>query len=497
MKPGVIFNQDCTEFFVVNRPEAMSGELVDSFVDSLAAAGVAALFSNPSGQRVNYASKVREPYWLGYDPAGPDDQPFFDGYPRERLPIVRPLLDGMMRLDALGVDFHARAIARCHHHGMEGWISLRMNDVHDVDLPSSPQLDTFWKQNPDFRRVPYRFIQWFDRQLDYARPEVRHHYEVLIEEVLARYDLDGLELDFMRFPYYFRIGQELAGGEMLTAWLRDVHARAVAAGLRLGHPVKVAVRVPAEPETARQMGLDAVRWAAEGLVDLVIPTPFWETSDFNMPLRLWKRLLAGTGAALAGSLEILVRGYQKGVFTYQTPETSAGAAMAVLYGGADHVYLFNHFYDMAGQRTGMWTQAAAETYLRAMAAIETLAPLPRRHLLTYRDTRAPGEASNETLPQTSMLATFRLATGPRPAGRLVSVVLGFALPQDKAVHFAPPRVRVNSVLCTAIPQVQGSTVTYPAPAEAPGDEVHVIEVESATDRPFTVNWVEISIGPAT
>ena len=86
-----------------------------------------------------------------------------------------------------------------------------------------------------------------------------------------------------------------------------------------------------------------------GLVDLVTIAPFWETSDFNMPVRLWRRLLDGTGVSLAGGLEILVRGHQSGTFSYQTPETAAGAAMAVLYGGADHINLFNFFYDMPGQ----------------------------------------------------------------------------------------------------------------------------------------------------
>jgi hypothetical protein len=401
-----------------------------------------------------------------------------------------------MQLDRLGVDFHARALARCRHHGMEGWITVRMNDVHDVDLPTSPQLDAFWKQHPDFRRTPYRFSRWFDRQLDYARPEVRRHYWVLLEEIANRYDLDGLELDFMRFPYHFRIGQELAGGALLTGWLREVRKLTDGVAQRLGHPVRLGVRVPADPETARQMGLDAVAWARAGLVDLVTIAPFWETSDFNMPVRQWRRLLEGAGAALAGGLEILVRGHHAGVFSYQTPETAVGAAMAVLHGGADHVYLFNFFYHMPGQPTGLWTQSAAEQVLRAMAAVESLDPLPRRHVLTYRDTRAPGEADNETLPQTGTLAVFRLATGPRPAGRAVSVVLGFALPQDKASHLVPPRVRVNTTLCSAIPQVQGTTVTYAVPEEALGDEVHAIEVESADDRPFTVNWVELSVGPA-
>ena len=46
--------------------------------------------------------------------------------------------------------------------------------------------------------------------------------------------------------------------------------------------------------------------------------------------------------------------------------------MAVLYGGANHVNLFNFFYDMPGQPTGMWTQAATEQVLRAMASVKSL-----------------------------------------------------------------------------------------------------------------------------
>ena len=107
------------------------------------------------------------------------------------------------------------------------------------------------------------------------------------------------------------------------------------------------------------MGLDAVRWAHEGIIDLVTITPFWETSDFNMPVRLWRRLLDGTNVTLAAGLEILVRPYHNGNMVYQTPETTTGAAVAALHGGADAIYLFNHFYDMPGQRTKMWGQAEA------------------------------------------------------------------------------------------------------------------------------------------
>ena len=43
------------------------------------------------------------------------------------------------------------------------------------------------------------------------QPEVREHYIKLVREVCTRYDMDGLELDFVRFWLYFRPGREHAG----------------------------------------------------------------------------------------------------------------------------------------------------------------------------------------------------------------------------------------------------------------------------------------------
>jgi len=72
---GPLFNQDSTEFFYTHGPDEMSGEAVDAWVDGLAEAGVGTLFSNVNAMKTNYASKVWEPDWHGYDPAAGDDQP--------------------------------------------------------------------------------------------------------------------------------------------------------------------------------------------------------------------------------------------------------------------------------------------------------------------------------------------------------------------------------------------------------------------------------------
>src|ERR1041384_2794522 len=197
---GPILNHDSTAFFVAYSADQMSGALVDSWVDSLSEAGVGVMMSNINAMRANYASKVWETDWHGYDPAAGDDQPVLRHRPKEGVPITRKRLESARKLADLGINFHQRAIARCRQKGIAAWISVRMNDLHDCDLPDSPLLSSFFKEHRDWARVPSR-SGWTDRALDWAHPEVPEHYLKLIREALTLFDLDGLELDWMRFGY--------------------------------------------------------------------------------------------------------------------------------------------------------------------------------------------------------------------------------------------------------------------------------------------------------
>ena len=251
---GVLFNQDSTEFFYTHTADQMSAEAVDAWVDSLADAGVGTLFSNTNAMRANYASRVWETDWHGYDPAGPDDQPVLKYLPADDIPGTRRRLDSAQRLADMGIDFHERAFARCRKRGIGCWASMRMNDLHDCHLQDSPLLSTFYKEHPEFRRVPYRFTGWPDRALDWAFPEVRDHYLKFVVEHLERWNLDGLELDWMRFGYHFAIGRELEGGAILADWIGQVRQECRRAAKRLGHPVKLGVRVPSTPRDGAQLG---------------------------------------------------------------------------------------------------------------------------------------------------------------------------------------------------------------------------------------------------
>jgi hypothetical protein len=497
---GPIFNQDSTEFFFVRTADQMSGETVDAYIDDLARFGIGSFFSDVNAMRANYASKVWETDWHGYDPAGPDDQPVLRYLPPASVAPTRRRLDAAKRLADQGINFHQRALARCRHHGIGAWASVRMNDVHDCMTEDTPLLSSFFKAQRAARqlRAPHRDAWWADRGLDWERADVQEHYFKLVCEQLETLDLDGLELDWMRFVYHFRPGRELEGGRAITAWMRRVRAECDKAEKRLGHRVQLAVRVPSQPETARRSGIDGVAWAREGLVDLVVPTPFWATSDFDMPIVEWRRLLDGTSVQLAGGLEIRYQPMPNGPATMMTAELTAGLALTVLQGGADQVYLFNYF-PSGHSVIKDWGYDRYTQVICAMRSANELARLQRRHAVTFHDIRSPGEPANNALPATDTGMDFqwppgcaiRVQTGPKPGkGRKVELHLEF----DPA-SIAPEKLKiyVNSVQCAPKAGSAAPVMVYEVPAEIMADEAQVVEVVGGKAREFSIVRVEVDI----
>ena len=405
---GLLHNEDSTDFFAhQDFPPGKAGELVDRYVDLLAGAGVSVLMCNTNARRTNYRSTVWEAFWEGYDPNGPDDQPFLAAVPQDNRASYRKLVGNMLAAHSEGVDYPARVIQRCRHHGIAPWISLRMNDVHENDNLGHPFHSALWRRPELFRQG---HPGYFARALDYAHVQVRDHYQALISETLERYDTAGLELDFLREPYLFSWGKEQEGRPILTGWLRGIRSLADDAARRRGHAVKLGVRVPSSPETALALGLDAPAWSREGLVDLVVVAPRWATLEYAMPLAKWRERL-GDRVTLAGGLEVLYRPAPDAQARVVTPEEAAGAAAAVLSGGADVVYLFNYFQN---GHPG-WPVPEYQRTLKTFSSLEELLKRPRRHAVTYRDVTPPGEDYRAPLPASGTQLSFALPLGPAPA----------------------------------------------------------------------------------
>jgi hypothetical protein len=490
---GLMFNEDETDFFYVHAiTEGMDGgAIVDKYFGVLADAGVKVLMINTNARKTDYRSGVWENYWTGYDPKAPDDQPFFKGMPPGDVPGWRRMVHSMMVLDQQGVDYPARVIALCRKRGVSPWITLRMNDVHYNDNLDNPFHGNFWRQPQYFRGG----TGYFARALDYAHPEVCDMYRKLVVETLDRYDIDGLELDFMREPYCFRPGAEAEGAKIMHDFVRAMRRLVHDASVRRGHPIRMGVRVPSRVEVAKGWGLDAVEWAKEGLVDLVVPTPRWATLEYDMPLGEWAKALEGTGVTLAGGLEILCRPMPGGYAVPVSKEQAAGAAAQVLASGADCVYLFNYFPPIGEYPT--WTPEGYLKTLRAMNSLDSLDALPRRHVITYRDIVGPNEAYTPPLPAEGKTLEFVLPSGPTPpAGAKASLELHLGQGADAGA----PTATVNGAACTFVgPKPNGdgtSLAIYEVPVAAlPGDHRHAIKVTAAGES-VRVLGVEISITPA-
>jgi len=65
-----------------------------------------------------------------------------------------------------------------------------------------------------------------------------------------RYDLDGVELDWLRYPDFFRKGE--VNVATMTAFVREARGILDEAAKRRGHPLRLVSRVPVTPFLARQ-----------------------------------------------------------------------------------------------------------------------------------------------------------------------------------------------------------------------------------------------------
>ncbi|MDD4871152.1 MAG: hypothetical protein PHR77_11390 [Kiritimatiellae bacterium] len=485
---GVFHNEDCTNFFWYHDiPAGKAGELIDRYIDVMAGAGINVFICNTNSRRTNYRSAVWDSYWDGYDPAGQDDQPFLASIPRKDIARYRQGIGRMLAVHQQGIDYPARVIKRCRYNGISPWITLRMNDCHNNDNMNHPFHGSFWKKNPQLWRKNCQ--GYFARCLDYAHPEVRDYYKALIIETLERYDIDGLELDFMREPYLFSAGKEAEGAPILTAWMCEVRKLTADAAVKRGHPIRVGVRVPSRPETALSMGLDAITWAREGLIDLLVVTPRWATLEFDMPIERWRELLGSSKVTLAGGLEINYKPCPVVPANCVSPELAAGAAVSVLSRGADAVYLFNYFQD------GTWPTPVYQNTLKAMKSLDSLLKLPRSVGVTYRDITGPGEKYQAPLPATGTELMFPVRLGPVPdKSWLCELRIGFKPPKDAAL--AVPTVLLNGKPCE--PRTVETTkdglilrsFSAPTPTETGVQEIRIVSKDSVA---ITVHRLEASL----
>ncbi len=261
--------------------------------------------------------------------------------------------DALRAMKAAGHDPLIVAIDFCHENQIEIFFSLRMNDIHDSMPHSRPFLPRWKRQRPhvmlgrdgDFDRYPAHDPRAWWSSLDYELPEVRDYVFRILEDVCGRYDVDGLELDFLRHPKFFRPTLTLqpaepGHSEAMNDLLRRIRTMTDEVARRRGRPLPIACRVPLSLQCAAALGLDVVRWVKEDLCDMLV------VGGGYVPMAMFDDVR-----------EMAAFGHGHGVPVYACISASAldtrnewaenwrAAAMNIWQAGADGVYLFNFVPD--------------------------------------------------------------------------------------------------------------------------------------------------------
>ncbi len=488
-KGGLCINEDSDNYLVSFPQEKMTVEWLEKQAGYYSSGQVDRVIYNANCMRASFDSKVIEPIWAGTVQKEDGTIWFKDKWVGETFDKC---IRNLYALRDAGIDHYEVWLATIRKCGREAWISNRMNDAHYTNDPDSVMHDRLWREHPEYRLAS-------GGAFDFAHKEVRQNKLKLIAELLDRYDMDGLELDFSRFPWYFKTPDD---APLMTELMEEARRLVNAAAKRRGHPIKLGVRIMSRPHIARRLGFDVAAWREKKLVDVVTVTNFWPCTDPAMPLEEWRELL-GDEVELDAGIEIFVQAYPGAAQFVDTPEVFAGFAAQYLYRGADKIYLFNHMIGFTGMNSKAFTtinhdysfaykEKGMKKLIMEGGRPETVYPQSRRHVVGYAT--LDDQPALLPMPVNGDVQEFRLNVGGGTAGREAFAVFGFEGTVPEALE-----VKVNGVACTmeqatfdrrcgVAPE---ATRMFKLPQDVLKDGFNVVEYHLAKGEATRLLWFEI------
>lgn len=279
-----------------------------------------------------------------------------------------------------GIDPWEVWFARCRQVGLEAWMSIRMNDCHCPDKEAAfLRSDFFYTARENGWMVGEKY-GYFRYCFNYAVPEVRRRMLAYISEQLMRYDVDALELDFMREIFCFDYPNQPDKVQIMNGFMREVKAIVEQACEKWGHKIKLTVRLMRDIDQNLIFGFDPETWAKEGLVDYINVAPRWNTIDDDMPIAEWKKRIPQV--PISGTITEL---FSTDCRNLKNIDSAMGNALAAAYlcQGADGMYLYNQF--MVPGDEEFITNRTAPEMIRCAGQKETAVQAHRRHVVCMQD----------------------------------------------------------------------------------------------------------------
>ncbi|MDD5729103.1 MAG: hypothetical protein PHV59_11120 [Victivallales bacterium] len=327
MNKRLFFDEDDSARFITVEAGTLTAEHLDRIVDGLSNTQVTDMVIGVNAAKVNYPSAVWESQLENFDMKDGLEQPYWNE------PLSVAFYRRSANLQVLlehGIDSNRHLLKKAAGSGLQPWLTIRMNDVHDAELPEFISHPEFWKNNPQLwiSEEPY------ENGFNYSHAEIREYMLALIKEVVERYNPPGLVLDWTRFPLFFPVDKGYGQRHLITGMVKTIREYAPA--------IKILMRLPATIDDCLQRGLDPLAWARMKLVDVIAPAPFINT-NFDLPVEAWRAALDEVGSnipIMAGCVRTL-RDYPGCESYLASPEQLRGFAMTAWDRGADGIYMFN------------------------------------------------------------------------------------------------------------------------------------------------------------
>ena len=231
-----------------------------------------------------------------------------------------------------------------HRHGLEVFGSIRMNDTHDAfGMPEGKLVYPPKVAHPEWllgeqsqKGSPFTTLEaamWSG--LNFAMPEVREDRLWWVRHTAENYDLDGIDLNFFRMPWYFKPGEQEAGASLMNDLIQGAHRIVRKVSESRQRPLLLGVRVPGTLEACNRIGLDVETWLEQGWVDRMLIGGGYTV--FTNPARELVKLGHRHDVPVYPCINC-------GLKVFGSDETMRGAAANIFSAGADGIYLWNYHY---------------------------------------------------------------------------------------------------------------------------------------------------------
>lgn len=206
--------------------------------------------------------------------------------------------NGMPELMKQGADPIAETSKWCRKNKKEAVVALPVNLIVHGARPTSEHPLSSWYAYlwPDFKTEnpgctmdnggKDKVALGSGFYVDYTQAKVRDTFASNASEIAAKYDIDGIMVDFTMAPMLFRSvadGGVAAPKEvtLITEMMQRIKTACKAASGRLKHPVALAARVPDSIGYCKGIGIDLQGWLDTRLLDYVVLGGAFQLNRWN------------------------------------------------------------------------------------------------------------------------------------------------------------------------------------------------------------------------